>query len=98
MTHPLHRLNPAFQTPVRFSLMASLGSATEADFATLRELLDVGDSQLSKAIAHLEGEGYLLVTKGYVANRPRTWVAASKTGTKAFADHVAALREIAAGA
>ncbi|MGO2139198.1 MAG: transcriptional regulator [Leucobacter sp.] len=96
--HPLHRLNPAFQTPVRFSLMAALGSATEADFVTLRELLDVGDSQLSKAIAHLEGEGYLRVTKGYVANRPRTWVAVSKAGTKAFADHVAALREIAAGA
>lgn len=98
MTHPLHDLNPAFQTPIRFSLMAALGEGVEVDFGTLRETLGVADSPLSKAISYLETEEYVKVAKGYVANRPRTWVTATSKGKRALAKHVAALRAIAAGA
>jgi DNA-binding MarR family transcriptional regulator len=94
MVHPRHRLDDAFQTPVRFSLMAALGGRDEVDFRTLRELLETDDSALSKAISHLEQAAYVKVTKGYVGNRPRTWVASTAKGANAFRTHVLALQEI----
>lgn len=94
MAHPRHDLDPAFQTPLRFSLVAALGRDTEVDFGTLREILEASDSALSKAVAHLEGAGYLKVTKGYIGNRPRTWVRLTAKGEKAFQWHIQALRSI----
>lgn len=97
MAHPRQRLDDAFQTPIRFSLMAALGRGTEIDFGTLKELLEADDSVLSKAITHLEKLGYLKVTKGYVGNRPRTWAASTAAGHRAFQAHLDALREITRG-
>lgn len=94
MAHPRHRLDDALLTPIRLSLMATLGAEAEYDFASLRALLEADDSVLSKSIAHLERAGYLKVTKGYVANRPRTWVRSTSRGRKAYAEHIRALREI----
>ncbi len=95
--HPRHGLDDAFQTPIRFSLMAALKDETEMDFGTLRDLLESGDSVLSKAISLLERLGYVKTTKGYVGNRPRTWVASTGKGRRAFARHLAALQAIAEG-
>ena len=97
MAHARHRLDDAFQTPVRFSLMAALGRGTEIDFGTLKELLEADDSVLSKAISHLEKAGHVTVTKGHVGNRPRTWVESTGVGYRAFQDHLGALREITRG-
>ena len=96
--HPRHALDDALLTPLRFSLMAALGTDAEIDFATLRELLETDDSALSKAIATLSAAGYVLVRKGYVANRPRTWLKATPGGQAAMRVHVAALQAIATGA
>lgn len=95
--HPRHRLDDAFATPLRFSLMAALRVDTEIDFATLRDSLEADDSPLSKAITALTDAGYAVVRKGYSGRRPRTWVRASRRGAAAFESHLAALREIAAG-
>ena len=95
--HPRHGLDGALLTPLRFSLMAALGPDAEIDFTTLRQLLETDDSALSKAIATLSAAGYVAVRKGYVANRPRTWLRASSAGRAAMRVHVAALQAIAGG-
>lgn len=92
--HPRHGLDDALLTPVRLSLMAALPGDDELDFATLRDLLEVDDSALSKGITHLERAGYVRVTKGYNGTRPRTWVSSTPAGRSALAGHVAALRAI----
>lgn len=97
MAHPRHQLDAAFQTPLRFSLMAALGKHLEIDFGTLRDILEADDSSLSKSITHLEKAGYVKTTKGYVGNRPRTWIEATAKGNRAFAKHLSALRAIAEG-
>lgn len=94
--HPRHALDENLLTPVRFSLMAALGDNTEIDFATLKEILEAGDSVLSKAIAHLNDVGYVKVRKGFVGSRPRTWVRASPKGIRSYVSHVEALRAIVA--
>lgn len=77
--------------------MAALGPENEIDFATLRDLIETEDSALSKAIAHLQRAGYVLARKGYVANKPRTWVKATSAGHAALSKHIDALQAIAAG-
>lgn len=94
MAHPRHDLDEALLTPVRLSVMASLGGEVELDFASLRDLIEADDSALSKGISHLEKLGYVKVTKGYVGVRPRTWVRSTAKGRRAFDRHVEALRAI----
>ncbi|GAA3875315.1 transcriptional regulator [Leifsonia kafniensis] len=95
--HPRHNLDDALLTPLRFSVMAALATDVEIDFGALRDLLEAEDSALSKAISHLSGVGYLAVRKGFVANRPRTWVKATPAGKAAMRIHVDALQAIAHG-
>lgn len=92
--HPRTRLDDNFASPIRFSLMASLGEGIELDFATLAEILQANDSALSKAISHLQDAGYVTGRKGYVGTRPRTWVRSTTAGLSAFSGHLRALREI----
>ena len=94
--HPRTRLDDNFASPIRFSLMASLGDGIDLDFATLREILQCGDSPLSKAITHLQAAGYVVARKGSIGSRPRTWVYSTAAGREAFAGHLQALREIVA--
>lgn len=93
-SHPRLRLDDNFASPIRFSLMASLGEGLELDFGTLADILQVGDSALSKAISHLQSVGYVVARKGYVGSRPRTWVRSTAAGQKAFTAHLHALRAI----
>lgn len=90
-------LNDQFTNPIRLSLMATLAGVDEIDFKSLREVLDISDSALSKHSAALETAGYVRIRKGYVGKRPRTWLALSEQGRTAFTAHVAALRELTAG-
>lgn len=94
--HPRTRLDDNFASPIRFSVLASLADGIELDFATLREILQCGDSPLSKAISHLQAAGYVVSRKSSLGSRPRTWVHSTAAGREAFAGHLQALREIVA--
>lgn len=95
--HPRQALNDQFTNPIRLTLMATLAGVDEIDFKSLKEVLDISDSALSKHSAALEAAGYVAIRKGFVGKRPRTWLAVSAEGRAAFATHVAALRELTAG-
>ncbi|GAA4976557.1 transcriptional regulator [Kineococcus glutinatus] len=81
--------------PVRFSVLAALAAADEAEFSFVRDTVEVSDSVLSKQVTVLEEAGYVRVRKGAVGRRPRTWLALTADGRAAFAQHLAVLREIA---
>lgn len=95
--HPRHRLNELIHAPVRFSIMAALAAADQAEFGFVRDTVEVSDSVLSKQVAQLETAGFVHVRKGYVGKRPRTWLSLTAAGRRAFTDHLDALREIAGG-
>jgi DNA-binding MarR family transcriptional regulator len=96
--HPRHLLDEVIHAPVRFSVMATLASAEEAEFGFVRDGVQVSDSLLSKTVSALEKAGYVEVRKGYVGKRPRTWLRLSRRGREALGAHVAALLAIADGA
>lgn len=93
-SHPRHRLDVVIHSPVRFSIVATLAGAGQAEFKFVRDTVEVSDSVLSKQVSALESAGYVKVKKGYVGKRPRTWLSLTAAGRRAFKDHLAALREI----
>jgi DNA-binding MarR family transcriptional regulator len=56
--------------------------------------LNLTDGNLGAHLLTLEEKGYIAVEKTFVARRPKTFVAATAAGRKAFAAHVAILRDI----
>ncbi len=95
--HARHRLDEVIHAPVRFSIVASLAGADEAEFAAVRDTVEVSDSVLSRQVGTLEAAGYVKVRKGYVGKRPRTWLSLTPAGRAAYERHLAALRAIAEG-
>lgn len=94
MKHPRHGLDDALSSPVRFSIVAALNTVDEAEFAVVRDAVEVSDSVLSKQAATLERAGIVAVRKGHVGKRPRTWLRLTSDGRSRFEGHVAALRAI----
>jgi len=94
-SHPRHRLDDVIHQPVRFSIVATLAAAEEAEFSFVRDTVEVSDSVLSKQVAVLENAGYVGVRKGHVGKRPRTWLRLTPDGRRAFKAHLDALRAIA---
>lgn len=95
--HARHRLDDVIHAPVRFSIVAALSKVESAEFAAVRDAVELSDSVLSKQAAQLEAAGYVTIRKGYVGKRPRTWLSLTSQGRTAFRNHLAALRDIAAG-
>ncbi|MGR2751398.1 winged helix-turn-helix domain-containing protein [Agromyces arachidis] len=93
--HPRHRLDALLQRPVPFSICALLAAADEAEFAFVRDAVELSDSALSKQASALEAAGYVAVRKGFVGKYPRTWLSMTARGRAAFAAHLEALRAIA---
>ncbi len=91
--HARHRLDDALLNPVRLSIVANLASVAEAEYGAVRDAVQISDSVLSKQVAALHP--YVLMRKGYVGKRPRSWLRLSRQGRKAYERHLEALREIA---
>jgi DNA-binding MarR family transcriptional regulator len=89
---PAAALDPVIHAPLRLQICAMLAQAATIDFATVRELLDVSESVLSKHVKVLDEAGYAAVRKATSDGRQRTWLALTPRGRKAFAAHAAALR------
>lgn len=87
-------LDSVIHAPQRLTLMAALSGVDNADFPSLRDVLRVSDSVLSKQLAVLEAAGYIEVIKGKVGRRPRTWAALTPIGRTALQAHIAALHAI----
>jgi DNA-binding MarR family transcriptional regulator len=90
-------LDVSIQPPARLKLMTTLTTVAEAEFATLRDTLQVSDSVLSKHVAALVAVGYVNSRKGVRAGRRTTWISLSAAGRTALSAHVAALRDLIAG-
>jgi DNA-binding MarR family transcriptional regulator len=93
--HPRHDLDDLLTNPVRLSIVAALADVQRAEFALVRDSVEITDAVLSKQVALLEAAGYVGVDKGRVGRRPRTWLHLTDDGQAAYRRHLAALRAIA---
>jgi len=81
--------------PGRLQICAILSSVDDAEFAMVRDAIQVSDSVLSKHLKQLEEAGYVSLSKAADKGRQRTWIALTPAGRKAFAAHVAELQRLA---
>ena len=82
---------------VRLRIMATLNALKEderIEFTRMKAILAATDGNLGAHLTTLENAGYIAVEKDFVAKKPRTRVAMTRAGRKAFARHVAYLRDI----
>jgi len=96
VNHPALQLDDVVHQRVRLGILAVLAESRRADFVYLREALDLTDGNLSRHLQVLETSGYVEIEKTFEGRRPRTWIAATKAGRKAFASELASLRTLIA--
>jgi DNA-binding HxlR family transcriptional regulator len=97
MKNYIEDLNKAFESRIRLGIMSVLMVNDWADFAMLKETLDITDGNLASHIAALEKLDYIQVKKQFVGKKPNTSYAATRTGKKAFNEHLNALEKLIKG-
>lgn len=90
-------LNMVLHPPARLQICAVLANVEEIEFARLKAIVGVTDSVLSKHLSALAEEDYVKLRKAALDGRQRTWVSLTRAGRPAFAGHLAALQQLAAG-
>ncbi|WP_447909374.1 transcriptional regulator [Brevundimonas bullata] len=81
--------------PGRLQICALLSGIDDAEFAMIRDRIEVSDFVLSKHLKLLEDAGYVKLRKAASEGRQRTWVSLTPAGKKAFAAHVSELTRLA---
>jgi DNA-binding MarR family transcriptional regulator len=88
--------NEVIHAPQRLRICAMLSGAQKAEFRLLQEHLGLSKSALSKHVALLTDAGYVRQERVLRDSRNRLWLSLTPEGTRAFAAHVKALRQIVA--
>jgi DNA-binding MarR family transcriptional regulator len=77
--------------------MSMLAVNDEVSFNDLKEMLEVTDGNLATHLVSLEENGLIKVHKGFVGRKTNTTYSITRTGEKAFNDHITALENIIKG-
>ena len=93
-SHPIHRLDDDVHQRVRLGILAVLTSVAKADFAHLKNALQVTDGNLGRHLRALEQAGLISIQKTSEDGRSRTWVHATRQGRAALRREVQALNEL----
>ena len=94
MNNPIANLNKIFDSRVRLGIMSTLMVNDEINFNDLKELIDVTDGNLASHIKSLEESGFIKVSKGFIGRKTNTVYTVTKTGKKAFLQHLGALEKM----
>lgn len=94
MKNYIQDLNKAFDSRIRLGIMSILVVNDFVDFGSLKEQLKITDGNLASHINALEKLKYIQIKKQFVGKKPNTSYAATKTGKKAFTEHLDALEKL----
>ena len=84
MKNPIENLNKIFDSRIRLGVMSILMVNEEVSFNDLKQMMEVTDGNLATHIVNLEDNGYIKVKKDFNNNYPRTTLAITQKGVKAF--------------
>ena len=96
MTGEAIALDETIHQPTRLRIMTMLISQPESDrlaYGFIQRTLGLTGGNLTVHLRRLEDAGYVATTKEFVDSKPRTWVAATQDGRRAFAEYLANLQE-----
>jgi DNA-binding MarR family transcriptional regulator len=95
--NPINGLNKIFESRIRLGIMSVLMVNEEINFNDLKELLQVTDGNLATHLVSLEENSYIKIYKGFIGKKTNTTYAITKTGEKAFTEHITALENMIKG-
>lgn len=90
----INGLHKAFDSRLRLGIVSALAVNDMLDFNSLKEFLDITDGNLASHLKALEKEKFISVKKSFVGRKPNTKYFMTKTGKKAFDDHLKALERL----
>ena len=87
-------LDENLTAPKRLAAMGLLASASQIEFAYLRDQLGLTDSDLSRQLKVLLDAGYLTSRRTGKGRTRASWFSITPQGRTALGDHAAALRRL----
>ena len=87
-------LNETIHQSTRLRIMTMLVGMPETDplaYGFIQKTLDLTGGNLTTHLRKLEDADYLVTTKEFLDSKPRTWVEATPTGRRAFAEYLSNL-------
>lgn len=97
MKNPITGLNKVFESRIRLGVMSILMVNEEINFNDLKQLLEVTDGNLATHLVNLEENNYIKVHKGFIGKKTNTTYVITKSGEKAFNEHITALENMIKG-
>jgi len=97
VNNPISGLNKIFDNRIRLGVMSILMVNDEVSFNDLKGMLEVTDGNLATHLVNLEENGLIKVHKGFIGRKTNTTYAITKSGQKAFNDHISALEKMING-
>lgn len=94
MKNPIENLNKVFDSRIRLGIMSSLMVNEDLNFNQLKEIIGVTDGNLASHLKTLEENEYIKVEKGFIGRKTNTTYAVTKTGEKAFKQHLDGLEQM----
>jgi len=95
--NPISGLNKIFDNRIRLGVMSILMVNEEVNFNDLKQMLEVTDGNLATHLQTLEDTGFIKVHKGFVGRKTNTTYAVTRSGEKAFNDHIEGLEKMIKG-
>jgi DNA-binding MarR family transcriptional regulator len=96
-TNPISGLNKIFDNRIRLGVMSVLLVNDEMSFNDLKQMMEVTDGNLATHLVTLEENNFIKVHKGFIGRKTNTTYSITRTGQKAFNDHIAALEQMIKG-
>ncbi len=87
-------LNPTIHQATRLQIMTLLVSQPidgQLSYSFIQRTLGLTGGNQTTHLRKLEATGYLTVDKEFEGSKPRTWIRATESGRRAFADYLANL-------
>jgi DNA-binding MarR family transcriptional regulator len=97
MKNPINGLNKIFESRIRLGVMSILMVNEEVNFNDLKQMLEVTDGNLATHLVNLEENGFIKIHKGFVGKKTNTTYAITRSGEKAFNEHITALENMIKG-
>ena len=97
MKNPINGLNKVFESRIRLGVMSTLMVNDDVSFNDLKQILEVTDGNLATHLVNLEENGYIKIHKGFIGKKTNTTYSITRTGEKAFKEHIAALESMIRG-
>jgi len=97
MKNPINGLHKVFESRIRLGIMSILMVNEEVNFNDLKQMLEATDGNLATHLLSLEENGYVKVHKGFIGRKTNTTYSITKSGERAFGEHINALENMIKG-